>query len=268
MVIRTQWRAGLKVTGRWGSANPNLQNIPKKLRNLFQARKGCYFVEADYSQLELRILALLSQDAPLLKAYSEGFDVHTLNARDLFQKDSVTPNERKLAKVFVYGVNYGGTEKTIHQQLAPGFPSLTLEMVEKLKERWEQAHPDIVSWQDRQLKQARKDKFVECPISGRRFYFYLNMVEPTKCYNFVIQGTAADLMNEAILDIDKTIKNSKILIQLHDAILLEGKNVPAMADLLVDKMEKKLGDMRFPVDVSVGKTWGEMKEYDATKFQY
>lgn len=271
MDIRTQWRAGLKVTGRWGSANPNLQNIPKSLRGLFQAREGMYFVEADYSQLELRILAYLAQDAPLLKAYSEGSDVHTLNARDLFQKDKVNPNERKLAKVFVYGVNYGGSEKTIHQQLAPGFPTLTLEMVEKLKQRWEEAHPDIVSWQDRQLQGARKNKYVECPLSGRRFYFYMGKVEPTKCYNFVIQGTAADLMNEAILDIDKSIdegwgKGAEILIQLHDAILLEGTNPPAMYELLGTHMEKDLGQMKFPVDISLGKTWGEMKEYDGKQF--
>ena len=272
MIVRTQWRAGLKVTGRWGSADPNLQNVPKKMRGIFKARKDKYFVEADYSQLELRILALLAQDRPLLAAYAKGLDVHMLNAMDLFQKKDPSPNERKLAKVFVYGVNYGANPKTLHRQMAPGFPGLTEEVIEHLKDRWEEVHPDIVSWQARQLESAKQHKYVECPLSGRRFYFYLNMVEPTKCYNFVIQGTAADIMNESILEVAYKVPlyDAEILVQLHDAILLEGKNVPGLADLLEKKMSKTISlngnSMDFPVDVSYGKNWGEMKEYDDAEF--
>lgn len=274
-LVYPNWRAGLKVTGRWSSFGPNLQNIPKaafnaagekvrdSLRDLYQARPGKWLVEADWSQLELRLATMHSQDPPLLEAYANSLDVHRENAKGLFRTDDPRDDQRKLAKIFVFGgALYRGAPKTIHRQLAPGFPAVTIKTVEELIRRWDEAHPALAEWQKEQVRRCTKQGYVEEVLSGRRYYFHMGQVEATICLNFPIQGAAATLCNQAILEVADELDWEKeaIVMQVHDAIICEGPDPDRLAEILRRCMTKHIQGVDFPVDVAKGRHWGEMKE--------
>lgn len=283
------WWKFFTVTGRWSSSEPNMQNVPKPsrrkgadgverdrpgMRDMFISRAGMWLVEADYSQLELRILALLAGDEPLLSLFAAGGDVHDANTEALFgiRKAEWDPEDfsrkRDFAKRFVYGLNYGGTDKTIHKSLVVNFPDLTVEAISDMRARWEAAHPAIATWQKDQLKNGEILKYVEAPLSGRRYRFYLGRVEPTICYNYPMQSTAADVVNRATLGLDEELQRTgagHILLQVHDALVCEGPDPDALARAMKEHMniEVELNGKkcRFPVDVKVGKSWGYMKKW-------
>lgn len=285
LFVRSTWKVHGTVTGRWSSAKPNCQNLPRPkrikqegriielpgLRDIFCAREGMYLMEADYSQLELRILALLANDDKLLKWYAEGRDVHYLNAQELFETDEPTDQDRDLAKRYVYGANYGGAPETIWKSLVVDFPELELETVEMLHRRWFLTHPKIVRWQQAQLKSARVNRYVEEPISGRREYIWGD-IEPTKIYNFPIQGAAASIINPACLALAKELdfKTESLLLQVHDALVLEGPDPVHLYKLLKKHMERTVllngAKITFPVDFKCGRgpgrrsAWGELKK--------
>ena len=268
------------------------QNIPKPkrlrqgkqiihlpgMRDIFVAREGLWLVEADYSQLELRILALLAGDTKLLAWYAAGLDVHYLNAKELFETAEPTDQERDLAKRFVYAANYGADPETIWKSLVVDFPNLELALVEKLHRRWFAAHPDIVNWQQLQLKTARTKGYVEDPISGRREWLWGN-IEPTVIYNFPIQAAAASIINPAVIDLDKELswKDEAILLQVHDALVLEGKDPWRLCRLLKKHMQRVVilnsQKQMFPVDLKVGRgpglrsNWGHLRKVKSIKRQ-
>lgn len=277
MIISPNWRAALKVTGRWSSYNPNMQNVPKEktdasgrivrpsLRDLYCARPGNYLVEGDYSQLELRLATLYSKDPPLVEAYASGADVHTQNAQDLLNKSNPTKSDRTMAKIFVFGgILYRGAPRTIHRQVAPGFPKITLKAVEKLIQRWDNAHPVLRQWQLDQVAQCEEQGYVEEMIAGRRYYFYMGQVEATKCLNFPIQGAAASLLNQAILRVDKMLDWSKesIIMTVHDSIICEGPDPERLAGILKECMEVEVDGIPIGVDIEVGTNWDRMEEIE------
>lgn len=278
------WWKFYTVTGRWNSDSPNMQNVPKTmkrkgidgkesvrqgLRDMFVARSGMWLVEADYSQLELRILALLSGDKPLLDAYARGDDVHTLNACALFNVQKPSKGERDFAKRFVYGLNYGGGDKTIHKSLVVHFPQTTLEGVALMRKRWEDAHPQLAVWQKEQVLLGRERRYVEAPLSGRRYYFYMGRIEPTICFNYPMQSTGADIINRATFALDGDLDGrggEAIILQVHDALVCEGPDPARLAELMRKHMtvtvELNGAKATFPVDVSYGKSWGDMKAWE------
>ncbi len=280
-VAHPTWRPWGTRTGRWAASDPALQTIPKPkynknkevevpgMRDLFCAKEGLYLAEADYSQLELRIVALLANDSKLLDWYSKGEDVHTLNAQEIWQKewsglsDSDRKKRREFAKRVVYGLNYGGSAETIWRSLLVEFPGLPLSDIVRIVNGWFKNHPEIKTWQESQVELAKVNCYVEAPISGRRQYYHDGQIVPTEVLNFPIQATAGDITNMAILSLDKQIKwDSKyaILAQVHDAILIEGPDKNCLIELLKSSMEQtvELGGAKttFPVDVSVGTNWG------------
>jgi len=269
------------VTGRWSYRRPNLQNIPKTrtikdrgdkrtytapgLRDVFVARPGHILVEADYNQLELRILAFLSQDTLLLKWFKEGLDVHLENAKRMLCPEP-TPQHREFAKRLVYGMNYGGGADTLWKNLLPDFPGLFLSDVERFVQFWYRDHAPIKTWQQKILATARTEGYTECPLSGRRSYHHDN-IEPTKIYNFPIQGTAADIIDGAIERIAGKLKaNQHLLVQVHDALLGETTTVRSFARLLRKEMERPVmleltgAATSFPVEIKVGQSWGSMEK--------
>jgi len=274
-VCHPTWNVQGARTGRWSSQDPNVMNIPKPkydkgklvapgLRDLFCAREGMFLIEADYSQLELRILALLSGDEELLKWYAEGRDVHTQNACDLFGIDTPTSKQRDLAKGFVYGCNYGGGPQTIWRSLVVDFPGLAISDIERLIIAWFRAHPAIPKWQQMQLSKGRRLGYVEAPISGRRHYFY-GALEPTKCFNLPIQMSAADIINPAALRLVATMEpQESILFQVHDSLVTETDKPVLMRERMMSAMEKPVivgkSKMAFPVDVKVGVNWASAVE--------
>lgn len=276
------WWKFFTVTGRWSSDSPNMQNVPKPLtkkdsdgkeytrpgmRDMFIARPGMWLVEADYSQLELRILALLSGDEPLLDAYARGDDVHALNAASLFDVPKASETQRDFAKRFVYGLNYGGGDKTIHKSLVVTYPHLTVEDIAEMRERWKHAHPQLAEWQEKQLLSGKFNRYVEAPLSGRRYYFFLGRVEPTVCFNYPMQSSAADIVNRATLEVDAALDASRgehIILQVHDALVCEGPDPKRIAEIMKREMsltvELNGKANMFPVDLKMGRCWGKMEK--------
>jgi len=255
--VHATWNPTGARTGRWASRRPNLMNQPWVMKNLFKARDGFMIIDADFSQIELRIMALLSGDESLLRWYAEGWDVHTQNARDLFGVEKPTKNQRNLAKRFVYAVLYGAEDETIWSSLVVDFPSLSLTDVSRLKKRWNRAHPAITKYQRGQLKIAYKHDYVEGPMSGRRLFFY-GQVEPNKVYNTPNQDTGAVIVNGAVKRINERIdwENTAIIAQVHDSIVLESRQPEWAYTMLIKEMQRPVtlngSTISFPVDVSMG----------------
>lgn len=307
-VMHPMWSAGLKVTRRWGSS-PKMQNIPYDiweefnekdldhqrlmsldlptmakgdatllltrpgLRDMFIARPGMYLVAADYSQLELRILALLTGDKILLEAYAKGRDVHDMNAQDLFGVSiETTPKEeykalRRLAKNFVYGCNYGASPHTVWLNLVPSFPELKEQLIEHLYEVWFETHHWITEWQAKQWAFARKNSFTDSALSGHRYYHYWGRVKPTIAYNFPIQEEAGRIMNQAMLKVQARLNHDEhILMNVHDEMVCEGPDPQRLGRILKECMEDSVTlngqTMEYPVDPVFGTDWGHMEDLE------
>jgi uracil-DNA glycosylase family 4 len=256
-------------TGRWSSyihtiPKPRKENgvvVAPGLRDVFLAREGYHIVEADFSQLELRGIALLASDVPLIEAYKAGADIHDLNAFDLF--GSKEKQFRDLAKNFVYGVGYGSADyqksaKSLWGVLRVDFPKLQLWTVLKLVRQWYKKHPAIADWRAAQLAFAKVSDYIREPFSGRTRVFY-GKVKETEVYNYPIQTLGAYLMTLALRDLESHLDwdTHRFLIQWHDALYLESREPEAAAQILKSVMERTLEyagyEMTFTVDVSIGK---------------
>lgn len=271
------WRVFGARTGRWSATEPAIQTIPKSnkaagtpgMRDIFCAREGYTLVECDYSQLELRIVALLSGDEKLLKWYAEGVDVHTLNAKSVFKTDSPSKQQRDLAKRVVYGLNYGGSAATIWKSLVVDFPGLKQEAVEYVVKRWFEDHPAISSWQKDAIAKAQRLGYVEESLSGKRQYYHDGKVKPTEVLNYPIQGAAGYLANKAIMDIDAAFDWDRmyLLMQVHDSTLSEiridhlAEGIAIVRRCMEQEVELGGAKIKFPVDVKVGTNWGKMEDY-------
>jgi DNA polymerase-1 len=264
--IHPTWKCYGTVTGRWSSQEPNGQNIPKKMRDLFKTRKNKYLVQADYSQLELRIIALLSGDKLLLKWYNEGLDVHTITAESVLKR-TPTKRERNLFKSAEYLANYGGEPEKLWATLCPAFPEFTLAAATGFLKQWFSDHPAIKRWQLNQVKLAEKLKYVEASLSGRREHFH-DKVDRNKVLNFPIQSFAGDLMNRAIIGLEKELdwEEEAILFQVHDSLVLEVNDIRRGAQLLKKYMEQEIAfrgqQLIFPIDLEIGTDWGNLAEVD------
>ena len=238
--IHTTFNQTATATGRLSSSNPNLQNIPvrgaygRKMRDCFTAPEGCLLVSADYSQIELRVLACVSGDPALLNAFHEGADIHTRTASLLYDTapDQITPDQRRAAKTINFGLIYGmGAQKLAHElgiALADArtFIKRYFERLDTLKAFYEQVRED-----------ARRQGYVTT-LTGRRRLLpgirsqagQVRALAERQAVNTVIQGSAADIIKMAMLAVagDSRLRalNARLLLQIHDELLLE---VPADA---------------------------------------
>jgi len=222
--VHAVWKVYGTVTGRWSSQDPNMQNLPAIMRDIFLPDTGKLLVSTDFSQLELIIVGMLAGDEPIISWYTQGLSVHLENARTMFKDRSITKDDRryKLTKNVVYGLNYGAGPEKIWQQMLPKSPGLSLQEVRQIVRFWFNSHPAIEAWQQSHLTKCRKLKYVEAPISSRREHFYGEKIEPTKALNFPIQGTAGDIMNKAILAVDRTLgPQEQLLFQIHDELVTQ-----------------------------------------------
>lgn len=274
--LRVTWSTG-KTSGRWGSGDPmNLTNVPKKLRAMFVPAPGNVFVAADFSAIELRILALLAEDEILIEAFrafdaKEGPDVHIVNACTVFrcQPKDVTDEVRNFIKRFVYGLSYGAGPPKIHQTLSllrdddlkPLFPHITLSEVERVYNLWWAAHPKMPIWQKNGIKSWRKHGFMETPWHKRKRYF-IGGENAQEMANFRIQGGAADLQNQAVrafvgaYPFDYT-RNTGLVFQVHDQLVAEclAADAERVKQIMEWAMVKQIGPMRFPAAAKIGADW-------------
>jgi len=259
------------ATGRLSSTNPNLQNIPIKgelgseMRKAFIAPKGKVILGADYSQIELRIMAHFSNDPNLKKAFEEGLDIHAATAAKIFNVsvDQVDKTQRMVGKTMNFAVLYGQGPHALSRQLRVEY-----EVARQYIAEYFEGFPKVREWMQKTLEFGYENGFVET-IMGRRRYIpelqatnrMFKAAGERAAINHPVQGSAADMIKKAMVDIGKE-DGCMMILQIHDELLFEcsPKNVEKVAKMVKDKMENAL-KLSVPVivDLKVGLNWGEMK---------
>ncbi|NBO52338.1 MAG: DNA polymerase I [bacterium] len=276
--VHTTFQQAVAATGRLSSTDPNLQNIPirtalgRKIRNAFIAEKGHSFVAADYSQIELRILAHVTRDQHLIAAFAAGEDIHRATAARVLNKPAadVNADERAMAKMVNFGIAYGmgdfglATRAGISRDAAKSFIAGYFER-----------YPGIRTYIDTIKEEARNLGAVTTQLGRRRPIPELRAGNPAlraagerAAINHPIQGTAADVIKIAMIRLASRLTESglsaRLVLQVHDELLLEVPNgeVDAVVPLLVSTMEGALAlDVPLTVDVKVGQRWDEMSPW-------
>jgi DNA polymerase-1 len=276
--VHTSYNQAGSVTGRFSSSNPNLQNIPvrtelgREIRRAFVAEDGWRLLAADYSQVELRVLAHVSGDPAMLAAFGRGEDIHASTAAAIYGVPlaKVTPAQRRVAKMTNFAISYGVTGYGLSERT-----ELSPEEAEAFIQTYFRTYPRIKEYIDRTREQARKQGYVET-LLGRRRYFpelatrarvHYNVREAAyrMAINAPIQGTAADILKVAMNRLWRQLKDeglrSQMILQVHDELVLEVAEgeLDRVGPLVVETMEGAYA-LKAPlkVDAKVGKDWLEM----------
>ena len=272
--VHTTYQQAVAATGRLSSADPNLQNIPirapegRRIRQAFIAPPGWSIVAADYSQIELRIMAHLSGDEGLLTAFSEDRDIHQATAAEVFATPfaEVTANQRRSAKAVNFGLIYGMSAFGLARQLG-----IERRQAQQYVELYFQRYPGVRHYMEETRRDARERGFVET-VFGRRLYLNdiasrnaaLRQGAERAAINAPMQGTAADIIKKAMLDVDRWLTDARIdahlIMQVHDELVFEVRT--EVVDQLmthVRTLMSRAADLRVPlkVDAGVGKNWDE-----------
>ncbi|HVZ58622.1 MAG TPA: DNA polymerase [Patescibacteria group bacterium] len=274
--VHTSYNQVAVSTGRLSSANPNLQNIPvtsefgQKIKSCFVASPGHVLLSFDYSQQELRILAHLTGEERLIEAFIHAQDVHKTTATQLFHVsyEDVTKDQRSVAKTINFGIIYGMSSFGMSQGL-----TIPVDEAQAFIDTFYATYPKIRSFYDHYLKQGQIDGYVETLLGRRRTVFaypgqkFIDNSMRRVLMNYPIQGTAADLMKKAMVDIDREIlqknKDVKLLLQIHDDLVFEVSHDPKIYSPLMQQIKDLMCgvyklSVPIEVDVKMGKNWGEM----------
>ncbi len=233
--IHSYFHQTVTATGRISSAEPNLQNIPtrfelgKNLRKVFKPQKGCVFIDADYSQIELRVFAHISQDENMIEAFKEGHDIHSEVASKVFDKkiEDVTPEERTKAKAVNFGIVYGISDFGLSEQL-----KIPVKEAKEYIEQYLSKYNGIKEYMKNIEEEAKEKGYVSTLFGRRRNIpelksqnFMVRQFGNRVALNMPIQGTAADIMKLAMIEVNKQIEEknlkSRLVLQIHDELLLE-----------------------------------------------
>ena len=271
--VHTSYHQAVTATGRLSSSDPNLQNIPirneegRRIRQAFIAREGYKIVAADYSQIELRIMAHLSHDEGMLKAFTEGKDIHRSTAAEIFgvSLEEVTNEQRRNAKAINFGLIYGMSEFGLSNQLG-----ISLQEARSYMDAYFNRYPNVLQFMTDIKTKAAEQGYVET-LLGRRLYLpeikssnaMRRKAAERVAINAPMQGTAADIIKVAMIGIDKMIfgdENIKMIMQVHDELVFEVKaeRVDHYSQLIKTEMEKAI-KLHVPLiaDVGVGDNWDE-----------
>lgn len=270
--VHTSYHQALTATGRLSSTDPNLQNIPvreeigRQIRKAFIAPKGRVLLAADYSQIELRLMAHFSQDEALVDAFKNGQDVHRRTASEVLgvELEAVTSDQRRQAKAVNFGLLYGMSEFGLIRQL--GF---TREESQNYIKQYFHRYPGIYEYMQRTRQVALEQGFVET-ITGRRLYtpdidarnMMVRKGAERAAINAPLQGSAAEIIKMAMIEVDKILPKdqTKLLLQVHDELVFEVDEAVAdqMAEQIKDVMQKVVTlSVPLVVEVGQGKNWGE-----------
>lgn len=275
--VHTLYNQATTATGRLSSTEPNLQNIPirmeegRKIREAFiPSEEGWYMLAADYSQIELRILAHISGDENLIDAFQKGMDIHTRTAMDVFgvEEGEVTSLMRRQAKAVNFGIVYGISDYGLSQNL-----NITRKEAGDFIERYFSVFSGVKLWMEEIVKQAKQDGFVTTLLNRRRYLpdirssnFNLRSFAERTAMNTPIQGTAADVIKLAMIRMQDSLQEkglkSRMLLQVHDELVFEvpQDELEIMKQLVPEVMESALKlDVPLKVDVNFGHTWYEAK---------
>ena len=274
--IHTSFNQTVTATGRLSSSNPNLQNIPIrgeegiKIRKAFIPEKGWLFLSADYSQIDLRVLAHYSQDETLIEAFLHGEDIHRRTAAEIFgvPQEKVTPEMRRMAKTINFGIVYGMSPYGLAKELKIG-----RREAKAFIERYFQRYPGVKRYMEEIVAQAKKLGYVTTLFGRKRPLPDINSPNRTArefaertAINTPIQGTAADIIKKAMIEIDRALREknlqTRMLLQVHDELLFEvpPKELEEIQALVREKMEGVV-KLKVPlrVNMAVGSNWAEAK---------
>ncbi|KAA6448637.1 DNA polymerase I [Bacillus swezeyi] len=275
--VHTRFNQALTQTGRLSSTDPNLQNIPirleegRKIRQAFvPSQKGWLMFAADYSQIELRVLAHISKDKNLIEAFTNDMDVHTKTAMDVFHvsEEEVTPAMRRQAKAVNFGIVYGISDYGLSQNLG-----ITRKEAAAFIERYFNSFQGVKEYMEETIQEAKQKGYVTTLLSRRRYIpeltsrnFNLRSFAERTAMNTPIQGSAADIIKKAMLQMAEKLKEqdlqAKLLLQVHDELIFEApeEEIKALEKLVPEVMENALElDVPLKVDCSSGHSWYDAK---------
>lgn len=274
--VHTSYNQAVTATGRLSSSDPNLQNIParsefgRQIRNAFVAPNDHVLLAADYSQVELRVLAHLCGDPSLTKVYRDGKDIHAQTGAFLYnvKPEDVTKEQRFNAKTVNFGILYGMGARRLARE-----NSLTTKEAAEFIENYFKSYPNVSTWMEKTLSKAGNTGYVET-FFGRRRYMpelstafgqFLAQAE-RMALNHPIQGTAADLMKLAMINVSKRLagrSEARMILQVHDEMVLEvaKDSVLEIATIVREEMEN-VAELNVPLvaDISIGRSWGELEK--------
>jgi DNA polymerase-1 len=278
--VHTSFNQAVAATGRLSSSDPNLQNIPirtelgREIRKAFVADRGDLLISADYSQIELRVLAHLSQDEVLMAAFKRGDDIHDQTALKVFGADSgLSPHElRRRAKIVNYALLYGKTAFTLARDIG-----VSQQAAQEFIDNYFAGFPAVRQFIDRTLESARASGEVKTMFGRRRLVPELTSrngqiraAAERVTVNLPIQGTAADILKLAMIDIHRELKRrrtggqplARMILTVHDELLFEAQAGLAeeAADLVRERMQNAVTlAVPLTVDVGIGENWKEAK---------
>jgi DNA polymerase-1 len=272
--IHTSYHQAVAATGRLSSSDPNLQNIPirtpegRRIRQAFVAPKGFSLLAADYSQIELRIMAHLSEDEGLLRAFASDQDIHTATAAEVFgvELDAVTANERRSAKAINFGLMYGMSAFGLARQLG-----IERGEAQTYVDLYFSRYPGVKRFMDETRESAREQGFVST-VFGRRLYLpeinsrnhQRRQYAERSAINAPMQGTAADIIKRAMIDVDRWLRESgtdaRLIMQVHDELVLEVADdaTEAVTAEITRRMEAA-AELSVPlkVEAGLGRNWDQ-----------
>ncbi|WP_407274875.1 DNA polymerase [Dickeya ananatis] len=272
--VHTSYHQAVTATGRLSSSDPNLQNIPvrneegRRIRQAFIAPQGYQILAADYSQIELRIMAHLSRDAGLLKAFSDGLDIHRATAAEVFglPLDKVTTEQRRSAKAINFGLIYGMSAFGLSRQLG-----IARNEAQKYMNLYFERYPGVQEYMERTRQQAAEQGYVST-LDGRRLYLpdihsrnaMSRKAAERAAINAPMQGTAADIIKKAMIAIDDWLQQEKplatMLMQVHDELVFEVHH--SVMDEVSAKIRNLMEgcmqlDVPLQVDIGTGSNWDQ-----------
>ena len=272
--VHTSFHQAVTTTGRLSSSDPNLQNIPirtedgRRIRQAFEPSKGHRFISADYSQIELRVMAHMSKDEGLLKAFQEGEDVHSKTASEVFNVDieEVTPDLRRNAKAINFGLIYGISAFGLGKQLG-----ITRNLAAEYMAMYFEKYPGVKEYMESTKKLAGENGYIET-LFGRRLYLrdinasnaMRRQASERAAINAPVQGTAADIMKIAMIKMHKLIKetniDAKLILQVHDELILDtpAKEIDQVIELVTESMMGAANlDVPLEIDIGIGDNWDQ-----------
>lgn len=275
--VHTRFNQALTQTGRLSSIEPNLQNIPirleegRKIRQAFTASKENWKIfAADYSQIELRVLAHVAQDEKLINAFKENEDIHTQTAMDVFHldKEDIDSNMRRQAKAVNFGIVYGISDYGLSENLG-----ITRKEAKLFIERYLNSYPGVEQYMKDIVQEAKHQGYVTTLMKRRRYLpdltnrnFNLRSFAERTAMNTPIQGSAADIIKKAMLDLSERLKEenlqANVLLQVHDELILEApeEEIDKLIKIVPEVMENTVElDVPLKVDYSYGKSWFDAK---------
>ncbi|MCY7609982.1 DNA polymerase, partial [Bacillus safensis] len=275
--VHTRFNQALTQTGRLSSTDPNLQNIPirleegRKIRQAFvPSKEGWLMFAADYSQIELRVLAHISQDENLIEAFTQDMDIHTKTAMDVFHvsEEEVTSSMRRQAKAVNFGIVYGISDYGLSQNLG-----ITRKEAAAFIERYLTSFKGVKTYMEEIVQEAKQKGYVTTLLKRRRYIpditsrnFNIKSFAERTAMNTPIQGSAADIIKKAMIDMARKLKEenlqANLLLQVHDELIFEApkEEIAILEKIVPEVMENALQlDVPLKVDFASGPSWYDAK---------